>query len=187
MRKTPTTLGVLAMVFGGIVAVQSLVGLVFSNLGASFMNEMATHAPPPKPGQPDPQQLFGQMQELQRQLQPYNDGLAMAKLVFSLALVVIGYGLYKRRRWGRSGAIAWGALALVELAAEALVRIGYIQPRLAAVMREVLSQSPNPAMANLVSTFGSVGTVFGILFYAPFPLVLMVLCARRSAASDFLD
>src|SRR3954451_6493573 len=154
MRKTPTTLGVLSMVFGGLVALYSLVGLAFSTLGASFMNDIAAHAPqkPVRPGEPDPQLMFSHMQELNRQLAPYNDGLALAKVVFSVALIIIGYGLYKRRRWGRSGAIAWGALALVELAAEAIVRLGYVQPRVEAVMREMLTNSPNPAMAQMVST-----------------------------------
>jgi hypothetical protein len=189
MRKTPTTLGVLSMVFGSLVALYSLVGLAFSTLGASFMNDLAAQSQTlsVRAGQPDPRVMFGHMQELNKQLAPYNDGLTLAKVLFSVALIVIGYGLYKGRRWGRSGALAWGALAFVELAAEAIVRLGYIQPRVEAVMKEVLASSPNPAMAGMMSTIGATSTVLGVLFYAPFPLVLLVLCGRRSAAADFID
>jgi hypothetical protein len=42
-------------------------------------------------------------------------------------------------------------------------------------------------MAGMMSTIGATGTVLGVLFYAPFPLVLLVLCGRRSAASDYVD
>jgi hypothetical protein len=189
MRKTPTTLGVLSMVFGGLVALYSLVGLAFSTLGASFMNDLASHSKslPAKPGQPDPTVMFSHMQELNRQLAPYTDALALSKVVFSLALVIIGWGLYKRRRWGRSGAIAWGALALVELAAEAIVRLGYIQPRVEAAMTAAMASLPNPAAAQMMSTIGATGIVLGVFFYAPFPLVLLALCGRRSAAADFVD
>src|SRR5947208_411569 len=108
MRKTPTTLGVLSMVFGSLVALYSVVGLAFSTIGTSFIGNLVAHAKtlPASSDQPDPAVLFGRMQALLKEIAPFNDALLLGKVVFSVALIVIGYGLYHRRRWGRSGAIA---------------------------------------------------------------------------------
>jgi hypothetical protein len=194
MRKTPLTLGVLSMVFGGLVAAYSAFGLVFSSIGTSFMSNLGSVAAtaPRRPGQPDPTVMFARMTELMKELAPYNNAILAAKVLFSVALIVIGFGLYKRKRWGRSGAMAWGALALLELAGELIVRVGVIQPRVNAVLQEMFAASPNGAppaaiMQAMGSTQTSVTVILGLLFYAPFPIVLLALCGRRSAAADFVD
>jgi hypothetical protein len=189
MRKTPTTLGVLSMVFGSLCLLYSLVGLAFATLGASFMSSLAAQAKtmPARAGQPDPSLMFNRLQELTKELAPYNDALLLGKIVFSAALIVIGYGLYKRRRWGRSGALAWSGLGLLYLAAEAIVRTGFIQPRVEAVMKEMMANAPNLGGAGMMPAIGATTTVLAVLFYAPYPLVLLALCGRRSAAADFVD
>ena len=118
--------------------------------------------------------------------------LLAGKVVFSIALIIIGYGLYKRLRWSRSGAIAWGALALLFLAAELVVTIGVVQPRMNAAMQEVFRTVPNasPGAAMMQAMQGSQGAitvVVNLLLYAPFPILLLILCGRRSAAGDFVD
>src|SRR4051794_21670333 len=125
MRKTPVTLGVLSMIFGGLIAAYSGFNLVFQSFSGSFMSSMGKLAAnaPRRPGQPDPQLMFTKLGEAVKSVAPYTSALLVGKLLFSLALIAIGYGLYKRLRWGRSGAIAWGALALVFLVAELVVTI----------------------------------------------------------------
>lgn len=194
MRRTPVTLGVLAMVFGGLVGVASAVGLLFSGLGSSFFGNLGALAKtaPRQPGQPDPTVVFGQMATLMKELAPYTNALTAGKLLLSIALVVIGYGLYKRLRWGRSGAIGWSALALIFLAVELVVRIGIIQPRTNEVMKQILATTPNAAAgAAVMQAIGSsqsvLTVVVNLVLYAPFPIVLLALCGRRSAAADFVD
>lgn len=193
MRKTPVTLGVLAMVFGGLVALYSGVNLVFQHFSGSFMSGMSRFAAnaPRKPGQPDPSVLFHKLSEAMKAVAPYTTALVAGKVLFSIALIFIGWGLYKRLRWSRGGAIGWSALALVYLVAEMIVTIGVVQPRVNAAMQEVFRGMPNdPGAAMMQAMRGSQGiltVVLNLVLYAPFPLVLLILCGRRSAAGDFVD
>src|SRR5690348_6952329 len=117
MRKTPVTLGVLAIVFGSLVALYSGFNLVIQGFSGSFMSSLGQFAAsaPRKPGQPDPSIMFAKLGEAVKSVAPYTTSLLAGKVLFSIALIAIGYGLYKRRRWARSGAIGWSALALVFL------------------------------------------------------------------------
>lgn len=194
MRKTPVTLGVLSMVFGGLVALYSGFSLVFQSFSGSFMGSLGQLAAsaPRKPGQPDPQLMFTKLGEAVKSVAPYTTALLAGKVIFSIALIVIGYGLYKRMRWSRSGAIGWGALALVFLVAELMVTIGVVQPRMNAAMQEVFRSTPNgvPGAAMMQAMQGSqsvITVVMNLVLYAPFPILLLILCGRRSAAGDFVD
>lgn len=194
MRKTPVTLGVLSMIFGGLITAYSGFNLVFQSFSGSFMSSMGQLAAsaPRRPGQPDPSVMFAKLGEAVKSIAPYTSALLTGKLLFSLALIAIGYGLYKRQRWGRSGAIGWGALALVFLVAELIVTIGVIQPRMNAAMQEVFHSMPNgdPGAAMMQAMQGSQGVitvVVNLVLYAPFPILLLILCGRRSAAGDFVD
>jgi hypothetical protein len=194
MRKTPVTLGVLSMIFGGLIAAYSGFNLVFQSFSGSFMSSMGQLAAsaPRRPGQPDPAVMFAKLGEAAKSIAPYTMALMAGKLLFSLALIAIGYGLYKRIRWGRSGAIGWGALALLFLVAELMVTVGVIQPRMNAAMQEVFHSMPNgdPGAAMMHAMQGSQGVitvVVNLILYAPFPILLLILCGRRSAAGDFVD
>ena len=194
MRKTPVTLGVLSMIFGGLVALYSGFNLVLQSFSGSFMSSMGQLAAsaPRKPGQPDPSEMFAKLGEVMKSVSGYTTALLAGKVLFSIALIAIGYGLYKRMRWSRSGAIGWGALALVYLVAELMVTIGIVQPRVNAAMQEVFRSMPNgdPGAAMMQAMQGSqsaITVVVNLVLYAPFPIILLLLCGRRSAAADFVD
>jgi hypothetical protein len=193
MRKTPRTLGILSIIFGSLIAVWSVISLGAASLGNSFMASMAASGSlPHKPGQPDPAQFMAHMQTLMKSLAPYTYGLLTGRLLFSIALAVIGYGLYKQQRWGRSGAIGWGALALLFLVAELTINVGIIQPRTMAMMQEMFAGLPNgnqvnPMMNAMKGMQGGMTVLFTLIIYAPFPIILLALCGRRSAAAYFTD
>jgi hypothetical protein len=182
------------MVFGGLIGAASAVGLLFSGLGSSFFGNLGALAKtaPHQPGQPDPTVVFGRMATLMKELAPYTNAITAGKLLLSIALIVIGYGLYTRVRWSRSGAIAWSVLALLFLAVELVLRIGIIQPRTNEVMKEILTTTPNAAAgAAMMQAIGSrqsvITVIVNVILFAPFPIVLLALCGRRSAAADFVD
>jgi hypothetical protein len=186
-------LGVLSMVFGGLVALWNGGRLLFMSLSTSFFGNLGRLAAsaPRRPGQPDPTAVLGRMTAVMKELAPYTNAITAGKLLFSVAIIIIGYGLYKRQRWSRSGSVAWGALALLFLAAELLVTIGIIQPRTMAVMHEALASSGDAAGVALMQAFGrsqsAITIGVNVLLFAPFPIVLLALCGRRSAAADFVD
>ncbi len=194
MRKTPVTLGVLSMIFGGLIAAYSGFNLIFSRFSSSFMSGMSQLAAsaPRRAGQPDPSLMFAKVGEAMKTIMPYTSALLAGKLLFSIALIAIGYGMYKRMRWARSGAIGWGALALLFLVAELMVTIGVIQPKMNAAMQEVFRSMPHgdPGAAMMQAMQGSQGVVtvvVNLILYAPFPILLLILCGRRSATADFVD
>jgi len=194
MRKTPVTLGVLSMVFGSLVTLYSGFNLVFQSLSGSFMSSIGQLAAsaPRKPGQPDPTVMFQKLGEAVKSVAPYTTALMAGKVLFSIALIVIGYGLYKRIRWSRSGAVGWGALALVYLVAELMVTVGIVQPRMNAAVQEVFRSMPNgdsgaAMMQAMQGSQGVITVVFNLVLLAPFPIILLILCGRRSAAADFVD
>ena len=194
MRKTPVTLGILSIIFGSLVALYSGFNLVFSSFSGSLMSGMGQLAAnaPRRPGQPDPTLLFNKLGEAMKSVMPYTTALMAGKVLFSIALIAIGYGLYKRMRWSRTGAIGWGALALVFLVAELIVTISVIQPRVNAAMQEVFRGMPagDAGAAMMQAMQGSqsaVTIVVNLVLYSPFPILLLILCGRRSAAADFVD
>jgi hypothetical protein len=194
MRKTPVTLGILSMIFGGLVALYSGFNLVFSSFSGSLMSSMGQMAAsaPRKPGQPDPTLLFNKMGEVMKTIQPYTQALMGGKVLFSIALIIIGYGLYKRMRWARTGSLAWSGLALLFLVAELIVTIGVIQPRVNAVMHDFFGSLPHgdPGVAMMQAMQGSQSVItvaVNLVLYAPYPILLLILCGRRSAAADFVD
>jgi hypothetical protein len=190
MRRTPVTLGILSMVFGSLIALWNALQLAISVATPTLVSHMGelTKNLPQKPGQPDPQLVMSRMAETTRALAPYTEALMGGKLLLSIALIVIGYGLSQRRSWSRSGAIAWGGLALLFTFAEAIVQATIIQPRSVAAIKAVMASAPNAAA--LQQTMGLQSTALPLLLvavFAPFPIVLLALCGRRSAAADFTD
>lgn len=194
MRKTPVTLGILSMIFGGLVALWSGLSLVLASFSGTLMRSMGqmTANAPRRPGQPDPAVLFAKIGEVTKSMAVYTNSIAAGKVLFSIALIAIGYGLYKRMRWSRSGAIAWSALALLFLAAELIITIGVIQPRFNGAMQEAFGALPpgDPGAAMMQAMQGSqsaITIVTNLVLYSPFPILLLILCGRRSAAADFVD
>lgn len=190
MRRTPVTLGILSMVFGSLIALWNAVQLAISVAAPALVSQISalTKNLPQKPGQPDPQLVMSHMAETARELAPYTQALLGGKLILSLALIVIGYGLSQRRGWSRSGAVAWGALALLFTFTEAIVQATIIQPRSVAALKTVMASAPNAAA--LQQTMSAQSTALPLLLvalFAPFPIVLLALCGRRSAAADFTD
>jgi hypothetical protein len=193
MRKTPVTLGVLAIVFGSAVAlldgvrllIASAAGAINKSFGAAMVNA------PRQPGAPDPSVMIAKSEAIQRQLMPYTMSLMAAMVIFSVALIIIGVGLYKRRTWARSGALGWSVLGLLYLAADLLVHFSVILPRTQQLMREMFESMPNAdkmgGMAQAMSGAQSGFVVIAAVVLAVFPVLLLALLGRRSAAADFVD
>ncbi len=193
MRKTPVTLGVLAIVFGSIVALYDGARLGLTALVGSFNKSFAAALAngPREPGAPDPAVVMTKVEEIQKQLAPYTMTLLAAMVVFSVALIVIGVGLYKRRAWARSAALGWSVLGLLYLAADTIVQLTILLPRTQAAMREMFASMPDAAktgpIMQVVGGAQSGVVVLMALVLAVFPVLLLILLGRRSAAADFID
>jgi hypothetical protein len=134
VRRTPLVLGALAIVFGALTA-----GLMLFALFAA--------APSP---------------EISAEQRFYQVASTATFSAMAIALVVIGVGLARRRRWSRVAGIAWAIVALAVVEFEF-----YVFGRLGGSTR----------------TAGMYVTLFA---EAIFPLTMLVLLARPSAKDDFV-
>jgi hypothetical protein len=192
MRKTPVVLGVLSMVFGGLVSLYSLFGLLsqsFLKGLTSTFTAAALRAGPRRPGAPDPAQMMDAMQKLFDELRPYTLAISGGMLFMSLALCVVGWGLYKRQAWSRAAALLWCGAALLFLPFSIWVQVGLVMPRTMEVMNAMMPPELSrlsgfgDAMMGMQKTITIVGQ---LVFYTPYPIVLAILMGRPSAKNDLL-
>jgi len=111
-------------------------------------------------------------------------GIAVAAL--SAALVVIGVGQLRYRKWARRAAVVWAIVALSVLVAMAVAFVAVVGPAQAEAMR-VIKQAQRLKDASPPSE--DFGTIFSLsmvamlaMFLAPYPIVVVALSTRRYVA-----
>jgi hypothetical protein len=189
MRRTPVVLGILSMVFGGLIALYQAFVLASQSLMKNFadLGKMGAGMPH-RPGQPD----FGAAMEagmkVAEQLRPYTYAIAGGMLIMSLALIVVGFGLYKRQAWSRPASLLWGGAALLFIPFQIFIQTQIIQPRMHEAMSKMLEGQPGGAMMDsMMGVSSGLVIITQIVFYAPFPVILLFLMGRSSAKNDLLS
>jgi hypothetical protein len=189
MRKTPVVMGVLSMVFGGIQVLMSVVSLVSAPFSKQMMGSMgkAFSGLPRREGDPDVSEVFDKLAKVTEDLKLYTYLTGFAMLALATTLIIVGYMLYKRRAQARPVTVGWAAAALAYLPIQIWVHVKIILPRTQAVTEQMM-KGMDPAASGFAQGFAgvqSVGTViFYVLFYTPFPILLLWLIGRRSAKND---
>jgi hypothetical protein len=191
MRKTPVVLGVLSMVFGGVQLAMSAIGLASAPFSKQMIGSMgkAFSDLPHKPGDPDVGGMFDKLSALTEELKLYTYLTAGAMVAFSIALILIGWLLYKRRVQSRKLSVTWAIAALAYLPVQLWIQVKIILPRTQAITKQMLegTNSPVAGMMDSVSSIQGTMTVIGyLLLYAPFPLLLIWLMGRESAKNDLV-
>src|SRR6187551_1725176 len=185
MRKTPVVMGVLAMVFGGIQVLMSAVGLMSAPFSKQMMGGMgkAFSNIPRRPGEPDVADMFDRIAKVTEELKLYTYLTGFAMLAFSITLIIVGWLLYKRRAQSRKLSVAWAIAALAYLPIQIWVHVMIILPRTQAVTAQMMKDMDKTASGLMEGMSGvqSIGTVvFYLLFYTPFPVLLLWLIGRAS-------
>jgi hypothetical protein len=183
MSKAPKVLGILSIVFGGLCAAWAPLGLMMK----SFMNGVGQMANtlPHTPGMRDPQLDFGAARAMLDAQWPYVVGSSIMYFTMSIALVIVGAGLLKRKQWGRKLAIGWSALALVIIVVQFALMTFYLIPVQDAARNAFYAAhnaGPPPFDAQKA---GQAGGVFGLLFYAAYPIVLWAMLGKRQMEAEF--
>jgi hypothetical protein len=191
MRKTPVVMGVLAMVFGGVQTLMTGVSLASAPFSKQMMGGMgkAFSNVPRRPGEPDVGNMMEQLAKVTDELKLYTYLTGFGMLAFSIALIVVGYMLYKRRFQARKLTVAWAIGALIYLPIQIWVHTKVILPRTQAVTEQMMKGMDKAASDIMQSVSGmqAIGTViFYVAFYTPFPILLLWLIGRESAKNDLL-
>lgn len=172
-------MGVLAIVFGGLQVLMTGVGLITQPYAKKVMGDMGT-------GHPDVEATF---ERLFRELKLYQYLMALAMLAFAIALIFVGVMLYKRRPRSRPLTIAWAVAALAYLPVHIWVHVKVVLPRSQELTKAIMQGMDNASaeVMQSISALQGVGTVlFYLVFYAPFPVLLLWLIGRNSAKNDLL-
>jgi len=190
MRKTPVVLGVLSIVFGGLQALFSVIGLATQPFAKQMMGGFgkAFSGLPKQEGQPDMGEMFDRIGKVMEQVKVYNYLINFAMLVFAVALIIVGWLLYKRRVQSRKLSVIWAIAALAYLPLHLYVQVGIIQPRTTEATMEMMKVpgASGASMQSIASLQGVLLIVFHLLFYTPFPIILLWLMGRQSAKNDLV-
>jgi len=157
--SSPRVLGILSIVFGSIVTAFSLFGLVTARMNTDRL-------------------IAPSMREASAiylaKLQPWATIVALVMVAMSVALIVIGIGQRRYRRWAQQGAVLWSCAALVVLMGLFAHQFLVTAPALDEFLRSLATFSD----ASLFSGMG-VGLGFAsLLLYAPYPIILLVMMRR---------
>ncbi len=104
--------------------------------------------------------------------------------VMSALLLAIGIGQLRYRRWAGAWSVYWGGLALVSLAGMVAMYFLMIGPAYQKFFDMISRATPSGAMPTQLS--GSIANIFGgtssammVLFYAPYPILLLIFFTRE--------
>ena len=159
----PRTLGMLAIVFGAVVAGMNLLSLATgARIGASDDTQFSPEA-----------------------VEAFNDAthgaslaLGVVMVMMSTTLVFIGVGLRRYERWALRASVRWSLGALAMVGVLAYVNAAVVGPAMGALF----GSAADPDLADMGEMMRWAG-VFTPLVYAPFPLVLWVVLRRPTNAA----
>lgn len=105
---------------------------------------------------------------------------------FSALLLAIGIGQVGYRRWARSWSVFWGAGALVSLVVMSVLlftMVGPVYDRIFELAGAAAYDDPQlrrmMAAADMGPIAGAGGTVFLVLFFAPYPILLLAFFTKE--------
>jgi hypothetical protein len=155
----PRTLGTLSIIFGSIVAALTSFGAV----GGAGMATMMMRGLPANTGV--------------SAMQDYLAAIRIPSLIQSLAfvgmsvwLIAIGVGQRRYRAWAARQSVIWGVVALVVLVGAFLVAVLVTGP---AAERMMEAMSAHSGVRNPMGAFTRVAGILGVLFYLPYPIILI--------------
>jgi len=191
MRKTPVVLGVLSMVFGGLTLLFEGVSLVSQVFSKQMMGGFgkAFSGLPKQEGQPDMGQMFDRLGKLTEELKVYTYLNGFVLIAFSIALILIGWTLYKRRPRSRNLSVIWAIAALAYIPLQIYIQVKIVLPRTAEITKQMLAGT-DAAASGLAQSFtamqGPATVIMYLLTYPPFPIILLCLMGRASAKNDLV-
>jgi hypothetical protein len=162
----PRTFGTLSIIFASLVLFGSLFGLLML-----IVPVVAAHAPPPT--RPEDAQALKLMSTMY-----LGTGIISAIFaVLSSLLLVLGIGQLRYRKWAAVWSPRWAIVALGALVIMAILMTTTMTSAMGGIGS--LGETPNPAAAKTVGTaIGAVYAAMMVVFYAPYPILLLAYFTR---------
>ncbi len=174
----PKVFGTLSIVFASIVLLWGLIALCML-LGAVMVDKIGDAVP-----------AAGSVGEGEKQvlhlLKSIYLGIGLHGVILTImsaGLLTIGIGQLRYRAWARTWTVYWGIAALVSLGLMAIINVtiigrAYEDMITTAAMHAQTAGKHAPKIDGLGSFFGGAYTIMTMIFYAPYPILLLVFFTR---------
>jgi hypothetical protein len=162
----PRTLGVLSIVFGSIVAVLSAVNVLFGRALGLGMQQHASQREV--------------MERFSAEVHGWSVAVGLVMLAMSVALLLLGVQQRAYKRSAVRASVIWGIVALVVLVGQVFVQFAVMMP----AMEHMLDSLPHTELP--MGSIMKVSAVFGLVFYVPYPIVL-IACFRKQSIVSVMD
>jgi hypothetical protein len=157
--KAPRILGILSIIFSSLVIVFTLFGLVAGNSMMGFTDRRMT----------------ADMDRYMETIRTPNTIQGIVFLLMAAALLWIGIGQLKYRRWAARASVIWGALGLLCVVAMIVNWYMFTGPAMSEFMTAVARRTGGP---DIGAVFGPIMVFFLAACYTPYPIVLMAAFSR---------
>lgn len=156
----------LSIVFGALVAVFSLVGILGNRGGGFRPDGISSRA----------------WERYLDQIGTVSIALSALMLAMSIALIVIGTGQRRYKRWATKATMMWSAAALLFLVVQLIVNLTVMGP----AMERVFADLGNSMVRDTALRFVKIGMFMSLVMYAPYPIVMLV-AFRKPATVAAMD
>jgi len=178
---SPKVIGILSIVFASIVMVAGLIGLLVFEAASRRYLSPVTAAEEYSPWSMDMLRVvLAPMRDVHRGFM-YQCAILT---VMSIALLVIGIGQVRYRKWACNASLSWGGTALVCVGAMIAIVMLIITPAYSAIF-DLAARLPSRVIAARVATWnGLIGTArdwlmaITVVLYTPYPVVLLYFFSR---------
>lgn len=185
VTSVPKVFGVLSIIFASLVLLFSLIGACSSAFGRSMGSSFGSLG-----GQQAAQ--FKVMMQYMSSIYNYMLIQQLIFLLMSSALLAIGIGQVKYKRWARAWSVYWGWAALIALGVVLAISFFAVGPMYKEMFAAITKNVPSGSMpmAKLSSGMGSLmGGAMGVIyliFYSPYP-ILMLLFFNKGNVKQAMD
>lgn len=167
-HPAPKVLGILSIVFGGIVLLMMLVSMTL--LGMGPLEDM-------------PGASLGAVQRYADALEPSATIILITMTAMSAALIAIGIGQLRYRRWAGTASTVWSIVGLLVLVGQTVNHFLVTVPALSEFLG---SLSGDSEMARVMEGATGAGAIINVLLYVPYPIILLVIM-RKPAVVEAMN
>lgn len=172
VTSVPRTFGVLSIVFASLVLVGSLFGLI-----GLVVPVLLKHAPPPT--RPEDAQAMAMLSSMYLGM----GAISAILSVMSALLLALGIGQLRYRAWAAVWSVRWGVVALGAVVVMAILMTTTMRSTLGGIAATANaaggSGGPDPSAARNIGGFiGGVYAAMMVMFYSPYPILLLVYFSR---------
>jgi hypothetical protein len=165
VTRVPRTFGILSIIFASIVLFSSLFGVI-----GLVVPLMLRHAPP---GRAEDRQALEMLSHMYLMM----GSMSAILMVMSATLLALGIGQLRYRAWAAVWSIRWGIVAMGCVVVMAIL----VSQMFSGTFFNMLAQKNPDAAAGAHQVgrmFGAVYAGMVVLFYSPYPILLIAFFTR---------